>query len=182
MTQLLGQWGGGNAQALDELMPLVYDELRAMAHRQMARERVGHTIQATALVNEVYLKLKNQRSAQWQNRAQFFAVAAQMMRQILVDYARRHSRAKRGGGAEHIALDEAMIVAADRSDQLLALDDALRKLEQLDCRKAQVATLRFFAGLSADETGEALGISAETVTRDWRFARAWLRKELGAAA
>ena len=182
LTQLLGQWSGGERQALDDLMPLVYDELRRMAHRHMARERPDHTLQATALVNEVYLKLQKERSAQWKNRAQFFAVAAQMMRHILVDYARQSSRAKRGGGAQQVTLDEAMLVSKDKADELLALDEALQKLEQFDKRKSQVATLRFFAGLNMDETAEALAVSVETVTRDWRFARAWLQKELSAAA
>ncbi len=179
---MLGQWSGDNPEALDELMPLVYDELRRMAHRHMAGERGGHTLQATALVNEAYLKLKDQRGARWQNRAQFFAVAAQMMRHILVDYARRNTRAKRGGGAQQVTLDEAMLVTKDNADQLLAIDDALRKLEEFDSRKSQVATMRFFAGLSVEETAEALAISVETVGRDWRMARAWLRTELSAAA
>ena len=182
LTQLLGEWGGGDGEALDELMPLVYEELRRLAHRHMAQERGNHTLQTTALVNEAYLKLKIGRAAQWQNRAHFFAVAAQMMRQILVDYARRHTREKRGGGAEQVTLDEAMLVSNDKADEMLALDDALQKLEQFDKRKSQVAVMRFFAGLSAEETAEALSISVETVTRDWRVARAWLRNELSAAA
>jgi RNA polymerase sigma factor (TIGR02999 family) len=148
----------------------------------MAQERAGHTMQATALVNEVYLKLNNQRAADWKNRAQFFAVAAQMMRHILVDYARQHARAKRGGGAQQVTLDEAMLVSNDKADEMLALDDALQKLEQFDKRKSQVAVMRFFAGLSAEETAEALSISLETVTRDWRLARVWLRNELRTAA
>ncbi len=182
LTQLLGQWNGGDDQALGELMPLVYEELRRMAHRHMAQERGDHTMQATALVNEVYLKLKDQRAANWKNRAQFFAVAAQMMRRILVDYARQHARGKRGGGAKQVTLDDAMLVTKDKADEMLALDDALAKLEQFDKRKSQVAVMRFFAGLSAEETAEALSISLETVTRDWRLARAWLRNELNAAA
>ena len=182
VTQLLGQWSGGDGAALDELMPIVYDELRRLAHRQMASERADHTLQATALVNEAYLKLKGQRAARWHNRSQFFAVAAQMMRQILVDYARRNSRAKRGAGAEHVALDDAIIVSADKSDELLAVDDALQKLEQFDKRRSQVAVMRFFAGLSVEEIAEALSISVETVTRDWRTARAWLRNELSTTA
>jgi RNA polymerase sigma factor (TIGR02999 family) len=181
LTQLLGQWGGGDREALDELMPLVYEELRRMAHRRMAQQHGDHTIQATALVNEVYLKLQHERSGHWQNRAHFFAAAAQMMRHILVDYARRSSRAKRGGGAQQVTLDEAMLVSNDKADEVLALDDALAKLEQFDKRKSQVAVLRFFAGLTTEETAEALSISVETVTRDWRLARAWLRNELSAA-
>jgi RNA polymerase sigma factor (TIGR02999 family) len=182
VTQLLGQWGGGDDEALDELMPLVYEELRRMAHRHMAQERAGHTMQATALVNEAYLKLKGGRVGRLQNRAHFFAVAAQMMRHILVDYARRHTRAKRGGGAQQVTLDEAMLVSNDKADAVLALDDALQKLERFDKRMSQVAVMRFFAGLTAEETADALSISVETVTRAWRLARAWLRNELGAAA
>ena len=182
VTQLLDQWSAGDKQALDGLMPFVYEELRRMAQRHMARERPDHTLQATALVNEVYLKLRNERAAQWKNRVQFFAVAAQMMRHILVDHARRNARAKRGGGAQQITLDEAMLVSGTRADEMLALDEALQKLEQLDKRKSQVAVMRFFAGLTAEETAEALGVSVETVTREWRFARAWLRTELSEAS
>jgi RNA polymerase sigma factor (TIGR02999 family) len=182
VTQLLGDWSGGDREAIDELMPLVYEELRRIARRHMAQERVGHTMQATALVNEAYLKLKARRGAKWQNRAQFFAVAAQMMRHILVDYARRHSRGKRGGALHQVTLDEAMLVTCTKADEIIALDDALEKLEQFDRRKSEVATLRFFAGLSVEETASALEVSVETVTRDWRFARAWLQKELRAAA
>jgi RNA polymerase sigma factor (TIGR02999 family) len=182
VTQLLGQWSGGDREALNEIIPLVYDELRRMAHGHMAHERAGHTIQATALVNEVYLKLKNERGSNWTNRAQFFAVAAQMMRRILVDHARQHATAKRGAGAERVPLEEAMLVSKDNASEMLAIDAALQKLEQLDQRKSQVAVLRFFAGLTVEETAEALTISIETVARDWRFARAWLRKELSAAA
>ena len=182
VTQLLGEWSGGDREALDDLIPLVYDELRRMAHGHMAQERAGHTMQATALVNEVYLKLKNERGSNWQNRAQFFAVAAQMMRRILVDYARQHASAKRGAGAERVPLDEAMLVSKDNASEMLAIDEALHKLEQLDKRKSQVAVMRFFAGLTVEEAAEALAISVETVARDWRFARAWLRNELSAAA
>ncbi len=182
VTQLLGQWGDGDRAALDDLIPHVYDELRRMAHGRMAHERPGHTMQATALVNEVYLKLRNERGAAWKNRAQFFAVAAQLMRRILVDHARQHSSAKRGGGAQQVTLDEAMLVTKDNASEMLAIDEALHKLEQLDKRKSQVAVMRFFAGLTVEESAEALAISAETVARDWRFARAWLRNELSTAA
>ena len=182
VTQLLGQWSAGDRAALDEVIPLVYDELRRMAHGHMARERGGHTMQATALVNEVYLKLKNERASTWKNRAHFFAVAAQMMRRILVDYARQHARTKRGGGAQQVTLDDAMLVSKDNASDVLAVDEALQKLEQLDKRKGQVAVLRFFAGLTTEETAEALSVSIETVARDLRFARAWLRNELSAAA
>lgn len=182
VTQLLQQWSRGDSEALDDLIPLVYDELRRMAHGHMARERDGHTMQATALVNEVYLKLKNERASTWKNRAQFFGVAAQMMRRILVDYARTHSRGKRGGGAQQITLDDAMLVSRNNASDVLAVDEALQKLEQLDKRKGQVAVMRFFAGLTSEETAEALSVSVETVARDLRFARAWLRNELSAVA
>ena len=178
VTKLLGQWGAGDRQALSELMPLVYDELRRLAHRHMAHERAGHTLQPTELVNEVYLKLKDAHGAHWQNRTQFFSVAAQMMRQILVDYARRHACGKRGGGAQKVTLDEAMLVSQEKADDMLALDEALTKLAQFDQRKSQIAILRFFAGLTVEETAEALSISVETVFRDWRLARAWLQNEL----
>jgi RNA polymerase sigma factor (TIGR02999 family) len=178
ITQLLGQWGGGDRAALDELMPIIYDELRRIAHRHMAQERAGHTLQATELVNEVYLKLKDARGSRWQNRGQFFAVAAQMMRFILVDYARRHARAKRGGGEPRVTLDEAMLVSEEKNSEMLALDEALQKLEQFDKRKCEIAVMRFFAGLTIEETAEALSISPETVMRDWRLARAWLQNEL----
>jgi RNA polymerase sigma factor (TIGR02999 family) len=182
VTQLLGQWAGGDRQAFDSLLPMVYEELRRIAHRQMAREQPGHTLQATALVNEVYLKLKDERAGRWNDRSHFFAVAAQMMRYILVDYARKKTRAKRGGAAQQVTLDEAMLVTEDKAGEMLALDDALTKLEQFDKRKSQIATMRFFAGLTVEDTAKALSISVETVTRDWRLARAWLRQELQRAA
>jgi RNA polymerase sigma factor (TIGR02999 family) len=178
ITQLLSQWSGGDREALDELMPIVYDELRRRAHRHMAHERAGHTLQATELVDEVYVKFRDGGTGRWQNRAQFFAVAAQMMRFILVDYARRHARAKRGGGEERVTLDEAMLVSEEKSSEMLALDEALQKLERFDKRKSQIAIMRFFAGLTIEETAEALSISVETVMRDWRLARAWLQNEL----
>jgi RNA polymerase sigma factor (TIGR02999 family) len=182
VTQVLGNWAAGDAAALNELMPLVYDELRRLARRCMAQERADHTLQATALVNEVYLKLKNDRGLGCENRAHFFAVAAQMMRRILVDYARRHTSQKRGGGAFEVTLDEAMWVSPEKSEEMLALDDALTRLEQVDKRHSQIAVMRFFSGLTGEEIAEALGISKETVHRDWRLTRAWLRRELGAAA
>jgi RNA polymerase sigma factor (TIGR02999 family) len=182
VTQLLGRWSGGDRQAFDDLMPLVYEELRRMAHRHMANERADHTLQATELVNEVYLKLKDERAGRWQNRAQFFGLAAQMMRFILVDYARRNTRAKRGGGAQQVTLDEAMLVSNSNAGEMIALDEALQKLEQFDKRKSEVAVMRFFAGLTVEETAKALSVSVETVMRDWRLARAWLQKELGTSA
>ena len=181
VTQLLSRWSSGDRQAFEDLMPLVYEELRRMAHRHMANERADHTLQATELVNEVYLKLKDERAGHWQNRAQFFSVAAQMMRFILVDYARRNSRAKRGGGAQQITLDEAMLVSNSKAGEMIALDEALQKLEQFDKRKSEIAVMRFFAGLTVKETAEALSVSVETVMRDWRLARAWLQTELVAS-
>lgn len=179
ITRLLGQWSDGDRAALDELIPLVYEELRRLAHRHVAHERAGHTLQATELVNEVYLKLKDARGGRWANRTQFFAVAAQMMRLILVDYARRKSRKKRGAGGQKVELDEAMAFSEDKIGEMLALDEALQKLEQFDKRKSQVAVLRYFSGLTVEEVAEALSVSAETVMRDWRVARAWLQNELG---
>jgi RNA polymerase sigma factor (TIGR02999 family) len=181
VTQILGDWSAGDAAALNELMPLVYDELRRMAHRCMAQERADHTLQATALVNEVYLKLKKDRGADFKNRAHFFAIAAQMMRRILVDYARRHTSQKRGGDALEVTLDEAMWVSPEKSAEMLALDDALTRLEQVDKRGSQIAVLRFFSGLTGEEIAEALGVSVETVHRDWRITRAWLQREIRAA-
>jgi RNA polymerase sigma-70 factor, ECF subfamily len=182
VTQMLGDWAAGDAAALNEVMPLVYDELRRLAHRCMAQERGDHTLQATALVNEVYLKLKDGRGPGCQNRAHFFAIAATMMRRILVDYARRHTSQKRGGEALEVTLDEAMWVAPEKSDEMLALDEALTRLEQVDKRRSQIAVMRFFGGLSGAEIADALGVSLETVHRDWRLTRAWLHREIRAAA
>jgi RNA polymerase sigma factor (TIGR02999 family) len=178
ISQLLAEWSGGDREALDALMPLVYEELRRLAHRYMARERDANTLQTTALVNEVYLRLINERGMKWQNRSHFFAVAAQLMRFILVDYARGHARQKRGGAAQQVTLDEAMMVAQDQADEMLALDEALTRLAAFDKRKSRIAEMRFFAGLSVEETAEVLSVSPETVMRDWRLARAWLRNEL----
>lgn len=178
ISELLDDWSGGDREALKQLMPLVYDELRRLAHRYMARERDGHTLQTTALVNEAYLRLLNERGMKWQNRSHFFAVAAQMMRFILVNYANSHARAKRGGGAHQVTLDEAMIVSDSHTEEMLALDQALTRLAAFDKRKSQIAEMRFFAGLTVEETAEVLSISPETVMRDWRMARAWLHREL----
>jgi RNA polymerase sigma-70 factor (ECF subfamily) len=178
ITQLLAEWSGGNQSALDKLYPLVYAELRRMAHRYMSRERKGHTLQTTALINEAYLRLVEQRNVQWANRAHFFGLAAQMMRRILIDYARRYEYAKRGAGAQRISLDEVALVANDRARELLALDEALKRLETVDPRRSSVVELRFFGGLENAEIAEVLKISANTVTRDWNLARAWLYKEL----
>ena len=178
ITALLAAWGNGDQAALDRLMPLVYDELRRMAHRYLGRERVGHTLQSAALVNEAYLKLLGERQMDWQNRAHFFAVAAQAMRQILVDYARTRNRDRRGGGAQRVSLVEALAVASEETAELVALDDALNGLAVFDERKSKVAELRFFGGLSVEETAEVLHVSSVTVMREWRLAKAWLYREL----
>lgn len=178
ITELLAAWGNGDRSALDRLIPLVYDELRRIAHRHLQGERAEHTLQTTALVNEVYLKLANERAMQWHGRGHFLAVAAQLMRNILVDYARTRNYAKRGGGAQPVALEEALTVADERAAGLLALDDALQRLATFDERKSRVAVLRFFAGLSVEETAQVLEVAPVTVMRDWQFARAWLQREL----
>jgi len=177
ITQLLTEWGNGDRAALEKLMPLVYEELRRLAHHYLRRERAGHTLQTTALVNEAYLKLVGEREMRWQNRAHFFGVAAQMMRMVLVDYARSRRYAKRGGGARRESLDEALMVASHRAE-LVALDDALKGLAGIDERKSRVAELRFFGGLSVEETAEVLGVAPVTVMREWRLAKAWLHREL----
>ena len=172
VTQLLMDWSNGNRDALDRLMPLVYEELRRLAKRHMARERREHTLQTSALINEAYLRLVGQKNAQWQNRAHFFAVAAQVMRHILIDHARSHHYAKRGGGAQKVCFDEASIeFTQERAAQLVALDDALNTLAAVDPRKSQVVELRFFGGLNIEETAEVLKISAATVEREWRAAK-----------
>jgi RNA polymerase sigma-70 factor, ECF subfamily len=178
VTQLLAAWEQGNQAALDQLLPLVYDELRQMARRYMARQNAGHTLQTTALINEAYLKLVGQPAKHWQNRAHFFGVAAQAMRHILVDYARAHQYAKRGGGAQAVSLDEAMTIAPERAAEVVALDDALQELAKVDPRKSQVVELRYFGGLSVEETAAVLKVSAVTVMRDWSLAKAWLHREL----
>jgi RNA polymerase sigma factor (TIGR02999 family) len=177
-TSLLLAWGRGDQSALDQLMPLLDDELRRLARRHMARERVGHTLQATALVNEAYLRLIEVKQVRWQNRAHFFAMASRVMRRILVDAARARRFQKRGGGAEVVSLDEALVVSSEPRHELIALDDALNALAAIDLRKSQVVEMRFFAGLSVEETAEALHVSADTVMRDWRLARVWLLREL----
>jgi RNA polymerase sigma factor (TIGR02999 family) len=178
VSKILTDRADGDRVALDKVTPLVYDELRNLAHRYMVQERGGHTLQTTALVNEVYLKFANRDGLRAQNRAHFLALAARQMRCILVDHARGHAREKRGGDAQKVPLDEAVIVSNDRSAEMLALDEALNGLAKFDERKSRVAELRFFAGLTVEETAEALSISPETVNRDWRLAKAWLRKEL----
>jgi len=174
ITQLLMNWSQGDKAALDQLVALVYPELRRLARRHMAREDPAHTLQTSAMINEAYLKLVDQKSVQWQSRAHFFAVAAQVMRHILVDHARTRNYAKRGGGAPKLPLDEAAALTEQRAAQLIALDDALNDLSALDGRKSQIIELRFFGGLSLEETAEVMKISPSTVQREWRAAKAWL--------
>lgn len=178
VTRLLVQWGNGDKKALEDLMPLVYSELRKVAGRYLRRERSGHTLQCTALVNEAYLRLIDQHSVQWKNRAHFFGVAAEMIRRILVDYARSQHAQKRGADAPKISLDEAFGVGQERDLDLVALDEALSHLKQIDERQCRVVELRFFAGLSVEETAEVMEISPATVKREWVTAKAWLFREL----
>ena len=178
VTELLQEWSAGKKTALDSLTPVVYDELRRLAAIYLHRERPGHTLQATAVVHEAYMRLVDQRAVQWQNRAHFFGIAAQMIRRILVDHARGVRAAKRGGGAVALSLDEALGVSEKRDLEVEALDDALHTLSQVDTQQARVVELRFFTGLSIEETAEVLGISESTVKRDWISAKAWLFREL----
>ncbi len=178
VSQLLVAWGNGDQSARDQMMPLVYEELHRLAHQYMNRERPGHTLQTSALVNEAFLRLVDQRDVHWQNRAHFFGIAAQMMRRILVDYARNRQYTKRGGNACQVSLDEAVIVSKERSADVVALDDALKGLAEFDLRKSQIVELRFFGGLSIDETAEVLAVSPGTVMRDWTLAKAWLRRAI----
>jgi RNA polymerase sigma factor (TIGR02999 family) len=178
VTVLLTQLAGGDKGAAEQLVPLVYRELRQMASRQMRRERVDHTLQTTALVHEAYLKLVDQNSAGWQNRAHFFGVAAQVMRHILVDHARGHMRAKRGSGQPMIPLDEGLVFSPQQSSELLEVDTALQRLAEMDPRQGKIVELRFFGGLTVEETAAVLGISPKTVKRDWSVAKAWLHGEL----
>lgn len=178
VSALLADWTNGDPAARDKLIPFVYDQLRRLAHRHMALERPGHSLQTTALVNEVYLKLVNQREATWQNRAHFFALASQVMRHILVDYARTRNRTKRGGEAERVSLEESMVVSNERFAELVALDEALSSLAEIDPRGSQVIELRYFGGLSIEETAEVLKISPATVMRDWSKAKAWLYRAI----
>jgi len=178
VTELLQAWSNGDQAALEKLVPLVYRELRRLAQRYVARDRPGHTLQATALVHEAYLRLVGRQNVRWQNRAHFFGVSAQLMRRILVDYARARRYAKRGGGAQQLSLDEAAVVSREKCRELVALDEALDSLAAFDPRKSQVAELRFFGGLSVEETAEVLKVSPRTVMREWTLARAWLLREL----
>jgi RNA polymerase sigma-70 factor (ECF subfamily) len=178
ISKLLRAWSDGDQSALNGLTPIVYEELRRLAHRYMERERPGHTLQTTALVNEAYMRLVDYKRMQWQDRAHFFAVAAQVMRRILVDHARSHN-IKRGGGAHHLSLDDVAVFSGDRTGDLVALDDAMDALARLDPRKVQIIEMRFFGGLSVEETAEVLKVSPATVRRDWSIAKFWLYRELG---
>jgi|SRR5687767_1668211 len=175
VTQLLIAWGNGDETALGQLMPLVYSELHRLAHRHIRKERPGHTLQTSALLNEAFLRLVDQRGVDWQSRAHFFSIAARMMRRILVDYARSRRYAKRGGNAQQVSFDEQLVVSRQVSADVLAIHDALNELATMDERKSKVVELRFFGGLSIDETAEVLGVSPGSVMRDWTLAKAWLR-------
>ena len=178
VTRLLLDWGNGNEGARDELLPLIYAELRGLAERYLRAERRDHTLQPTALVHEAYIRLVEQSHPEWKNRAHFFAVAAQVMRQVLVDHARRNRASKRGKGAWHASLEDCVSFADERSDRLLALDDALTSLESFDPRKCKIVEMRFFGGLSIEETAEVVGVSVATIGRELRVAEAWLYREI----
>jgi RNA polymerase sigma factor (TIGR02999 family) len=178
ITRLLVAWGDGDAKALEELTPLVYQQLHRLAHHYLRNERTGHTLQTSALVNEAYLRLIDWKNVRWENRAHFFGVSAQLMRRILVDFARSRRYEKRGGGAPAIQLDEAALISGETSTDLVALNDALLSLAKLDDRQSRVVELRFFGGLTVEETAEVLKVSEATVRRDWSLARAWLRREM----
>ena len=178
VTELLADWSKGDQEALNKLIPLVYDELHKLASRYLRRERPDHTLQTTAVVHEAYLKLVNQRDANFENRLHFFAVAAQIMRRILVDYARRHHASKRGGDLYKLSLDEALVTSEEKGADLLALDEALERLAAIDERQSRVVELRVFAGLTLEEAAQALNLSPSTVRREWSMAKAWLHKEI----
>ena len=182
VTLLLEQWNQGDREALDKLMPLIYEELRKMARRYMSQQNPGHTLQTTALIHEAYLRMVKQKEKHFQNRAHFFGVAAQAMRHILVDYARSRHTAKRGGGARPISLEEAALVSPERAGELVAFDDALKELETLSKRQSRVVELRYFGGLSVEETATVLEVSPETVMRDWNMAKTWLHRALRPAS
>ena len=181
VTQLLQQWGEGDQNALEQLMPLVHDELHRLAHQHMRRESAGHVLQTSALINEAYIRLVDQPQIRWQGRAHFFGIAARLMRHILVDDARKRNAAKRGGSLIQIPLDEASAVVQEQAANVSALDDALQRLETIDERQGKIVELRFFGGLSIEETAEVLKVSPGTVMRDWTFARAWLKNEMSVA-
>jgi len=178
LTQLLIDWSNGNQSAFDKLMPLIDEELRRLAHRYMSRERAGHTLQTTALVNEAFVRLVNRKNVNWQNRAHFFGLAAQLMRTILVDHARSHACAKRGGGAFKLELDDALVVSQKKAVEVIALNDALNELVRLDPQQSRIVELRFFGGLTVEETAEVLHLSLATIKREWSTAKAWLYHEL----
>jgi RNA polymerase sigma factor (TIGR02999 family) len=178
VTSLLRRAKDGDANAMDRLVPLVYDELRALASRHLGRERAGHTLQTTALANEAWLRLAGQEDVEWSDRAQFFGLAATFIRRILVDHARSRGAAKRGGEARRVPLEEGLVYTQEGSDELLCLDGALDRLAQVDARKARIVELRFFAGLSIAEAADVVGVSHTTVEKDWAFARVWLRREI----
>jgi RNA polymerase sigma factor (TIGR02999 family) len=178
VTQLLLDWSDGDHEALNRLMPLVYQELKRMARYYMRRERADHTLQTSALVNEAYIRLVDYKKMRWQDRAHFFAVAAQAMRRILVEHARGHTRAKRGGDARKVSLDEAATLADGKAANMVALDDALKSLAEFDPRKSQIVELRYFGGLNIDETAEVIGVSPATVKREWTTAKIWLHREV----
>jgi RNA polymerase sigma factor (TIGR02999 family) len=182
ITGLLLAWSRGEQEALNRLIPLVYDELRRLAHRYMRQERAGHTLQSTALVHEVYERLIDSQHVQWQNRAHFFAIAAQLMRRVLVDFARSRNYLKHGGQFSKVSLDEALTVSQERGPDLVALDDAMNALAAVDRRKSAIVELRFFGGLTVEEAAEVLKVSPETVMRDWGLAKVWLLRELGKGA
>jgi len=178
VTELLQKWRSGDKAALDELTPLVYDELHRLAHRYIGHERPGHTLQTTALMNEAYVRLVEKKEIRWENRVHFFAVSAQVMRRILVDYARQNAAAKRGGAAQRVTLDEQALVSHERSAELVELDEAMHGLAEIHPRRCEVVELRYFGGLNNTEIADVMKISEATVERDWRFARAWLYREL----
>jgi RNA polymerase sigma factor (TIGR02999 family) len=178
VTELLIGWGQGDKEALDRLVPIVYDELRRQAARYLRRERVGHTLQTTALIHEAYLRLVDQKNVHWQNRAHFFGIAAQLMRRILVDHARTKKRAKRGGSDVRVSLGDVQVVAKEKDLDVVALDEALDRLSEIDEQQSKIVELRFFSGLTVEETAEVLGISTATVKRDWSMAKAWLHREI----
>lgn len=181
VTLLLRKWSEGDESALEQLTPLVYDELHRLAHQHMRREKAGHILQTSALINEAYLRLVDQSHTQWEDRAHFFGIAARLMRQILVDEARKRNSAKRGGSLIQVPLDEVENLAHQQAENVVAIDDVLHRLEAIDARQSQIVELRFFGGLSIEETANLLKVSSGTVMRDWTFARAWLRNEMSAA-
>ncbi len=178
ITELLAEWREGKQSALDELYPLVYDELHRLARRYMSRERKDHTLQTTALINEAYVRMVDQKNVNWANRSHFFAISAQIMRRILIDHARRHRYAKRGGGAQQVSLEEVAAIVPDQGRELVRLDEALKTLAERDPRRSQVVELRYFGGLNNEEIAGVLHVSENTVTRDWNMARAWLYQQL----